>query len=66
MPLWMLLIGALSSPSGRSAAKMIGAALSLAGVAVVLGRGDPLALAQVQFVQGDLFMLAAAASWSGF
>lgn len=66
MPLWMLLIGALFFAERPQRGQMIGAALSLAGVAVVLGRGDPLALAQVQFVQGDLFMLAAAASWSGY
>lgn len=66
MPLWMLLVGALffgEPPRGR---QMAGAALSLAGVAVVLGRGDWATLMQVRFVQGDLFMLAAAASWAGY
>jgi drug/metabolite transporter (DMT)-like permease len=44
---------------------MAGAALSLVGVAAVLSRGDPAALARVHFVQGDLCMLLAAASWAG-
>lgn len=44
MPLWMLLIGALFFAERPQRGQMIGAALSLAGVAVVLGRGDPLAL----------------------
>jgi drug/metabolite transporter (DMT)-like permease len=35
-------------------------------VATVIGRGQLATLAQVQFVQGDLYMLAAAASWAGY
>ncbi|MEY8878317.1 MAG: DMT family transporter [Leptothrix sp. (in: b-proteobacteria)] len=66
MPLWMVLIGALFFGERPHARQMAGAALSLAGVAVVLGRGDPAALARVQFVQGDLFMLVAAACWAGY
>ena len=63
-PFWMLAIGALfyrTRPTTREAA---GAALSLAGVLVVLSRGDPAQLAQVRFVAGDLLMIAAAIAWS--
>ncbi|MCK6427238.1 MAG: DMT family transporter [Burkholderiaceae bacterium] len=66
MPLWMLGVGALFFGERPRTQQMLGAALSLAGVATVLSRGHPTALAQVQFVQGDLFMLAAAASWAGY
>jgi drug/metabolite transporter (DMT)-like permease len=66
MPLWMLLVGAVFYAERPRRAQMIGAALSLAGVATVIGRGHLAALAQVQFVRGDLYMLAAAASWAGY
>lgn len=66
MPLWMLLVGALFFRERPRGQQLAGAALSLAGVAVVLSRGDWATLRQVQFVQGDLYMLAAAASWAGY
>ena len=39
--------------------QLAGAVLSLAGVALVITRGDPAALRDVQFAQGDLLMLLA-------
>ncbi|MEY4908116.1 MAG: hypothetical protein RL260_1834 [Pseudomonadota bacterium] len=66
MPLWMLLVGAVFYAERPRRAQVIGAALSLVGVATVIGRGQVAALAQVQFVRGDLYMLAAAASWAGY
>ena len=66
MPVWMLAIGAIfyrERPSGRS---MLGAVLSLVGVAVVLGRGSLETLAQVQFVAGDLLMLVAILGWATY
>jgi len=66
MPLWMLSVGALFFHERPRTQQLLGAALSLAGVATVMSRGHPAALAQVQFVQGDLFMLAAAACWAGY
>ncbi|PXW96241.1 drug/metabolite transporter (DMT)-like permease [Sphaerotilus hippei] len=66
MPLWMLSVGALFFGERPRTAQMAGAALSLLGVATVLTRGHLSAIAQVQFVQGDLFMLLAAASWAGY
>lgn len=63
-PLWMMGIGAVLygvRPRGR---EWVGAACSLAGVLVVLSRGDPSALARVHFVTGDLLMLAAVAAWA--
>lgn len=64
MPVWMLGVGAVFygvRPRGR---QLVGAALSLAGVAVVIARGDPAALLAVHFVPGDLLMLVAIFSWA--
>ena len=63
-PVWMLLIGALVYRERPSRRAMAGAALSLAGVAVVLTRGDLSQLASVRFVPGDLLMLAGAFVWA--
>ncbi len=38
--------------------------LSIAGVLLVIARGDPAALARVQFVAGDLYVLVATVSWA--
>lgn len=63
-PFWMLAIGALFYRTRPTAREAAGAALSLAGVLVVLSRGDLAQLAQVRFVTGDLLMIAAAIAWS--
>lgn len=63
-PVWALAIGALCYGERPRRAQLLGAALSLLGVAAVLSRGDPAALARVQFVSGDLLMLLAILSWS--
>jgi drug/metabolite transporter (DMT)-like permease len=64
LPVWMLAIGALFYRERPTRRAMIGAALSLAGVAVVLARGDPGQLARVRFVAGDLLMLVAIVAWA--
>jgi drug/metabolite transporter (DMT)-like permease len=66
MPLWMLLVGAVFFGERPRWQQLAGAGLALAGVAAVLSRGDPAALARVHFVQGDLCMLLASASWAGY
>jgi drug/metabolite transporter (DMT)-like permease len=63
-PLWMMATGALLYRVRPTQRDLIAAALSLIGVVVVLTRGDPLALAQLQFVPGDLMMLVAIGCWS--
>ncbi len=62
-PVWMLAIGAAVYGERPRRAQLLGAALSLAGVAVVLSRGDPAALLRVQLVPGDVLMLAAVVCW---
>ncbi len=64
MPVWMLLIGALGFGVMPRRLQVLGAILSISGVAVVLGRGDWQVLSQIHFNRGDLWMLLAAASWS--
>jgi len=63
-PVWMLVIGALFFGEHPRPRQLLGAALSLAGVAVVLGRGSLQVLLQVQFVVGDLLVVAAAIGWA--
>jgi drug/metabolite transporter (DMT)-like permease len=64
MPLWMLLVGALFYREKPAPRQVLGAALSLLGVATVVSRGAWSALAQVQFVIGDLYMLIAVIGWA--
>jgi drug/metabolite transporter (DMT)-like permease len=64
MPAWMLSFGVLLHgvhPSGR---ELLGAVLSLAGVALVIARGEPARLAELRFAAGDLLMLLAVVSWA--
>ncbi len=64
MPVWMLTIGALVyrvRPAGR---EVLGAVLSVAGVLLVIARGDATTLARVHFVPGDLFILVATLCWA--
>ena len=62
-PVWMLGIGAVFYGQRPTAMNLLGAALSLAGVATVLSRGDLSRLAEVQFVLGDVLMVLAIMSW---
>jgi drug/metabolite transporter (DMT)-like permease len=64
MPVWMLLVGALFFGERPRSAQVLGAALSLAGVAVVLGRGSMAVLQGVHLVPGDLYVLAAVIGWA--
>jgi drug/metabolite transporter (DMT)-like permease len=64
MPLWMMLTGLLLFRVRPGPRDLLAAALSLAGVVAVLTRGQPLALAQVKLVPGDLLILVAIFCWS--
>lgn len=65
-PVFMMGLGALFFGQTLQLRQMIGAGLSIAGVVLVLARGDLGHLAQVRFVPGDLFMLLATASWAWY
>jgi len=64
MPAFMIGIGAAFFGQRISARQVAGATLSIAGVLVVLSRGELAHLAQVHFVAGDLYMLIATAAWA--
>jgi drug/metabolite transporter (DMT)-like permease len=64
MPVWMLAVGALAYGERPTRRQLAGAALGLAGVALVIGRGSWQALLAVRFVPGDLFILVAVIGWA--
>jgi drug/metabolite transporter (DMT)-like permease len=64
MPVWMLLVGRLFFGVPVRAKQVIGAVLSIAGVLVVLCRGDAQQLAALRLVTGDLYMILATIAWS--
>lgn len=63
-PVFMLLIGRVFFAKPISARQWLGALLSIAGVMVVLGRGQLDVLLQVRLVPGDVYMLLASAGWA--
>ena len=64
VPIWMLTIGWLCFGQRVSRRQIAGALLSIAGVLVVLSRGQWALLAQVRLVQGDVYMLLATLAWA--
>ncbi len=63
-PVWMLLVGALFYGEHPRRRQIVGAVLSLAGVLLVIARGDLATLARVQLVVGDLYVLVAIVAWA--
>lgn len=64
VPVFMLGLGAAFFGQRITRKQLAGAALSIAGVLLVLSHGDLRHLAQVRFVAGDLYVLLATASWA--
>ncbi|KQV79843.1 hypothetical protein ASD15_17610 [Massilia sp. Root351] len=64
MPVWMMLTGWLFFGAKVSRQQMMGAALSIAGVLLVLARGDARHLLELRLVAGDIFMIFATIAWS--
>ena len=64
MPIWMLLIGAIFYQTKPGLLQLVGAVVSLLGVAIVLTRGDLSSLLSMQMVLGDLFILCATITWA--
>ena len=64
MPVWMLLVGGLFFSAKIRPKQVIGAVLSIAGVLLVLSRGEWRQLLAVHLVPGDLFMIAATIAFS--
>jgi len=63
-PVWMLGVGRLWFGQRISRRQLAGAVLSIAGVLLVLARGEPAALLQVRLVPGDFYVLLATAAWA--
>lgn len=63
-PVWILLTGFVLFRVPVGGLSVLGAALSLLGVGTILVRGNPGNLALLQFVPGDLYMLAGTFMWS--
>ena len=64
MPIWMLLIGAVFYKVRPRLLQLLGAVVSLAGVTVVLTRGEPSSLLSLEVVMGDLFIILATILWA--
>ncbi|WP_305822167.1 DMT family transporter [Massilia brevitalea] len=64
LPVWMLLVGRLFFKIPVKPRQVGGAVLSIAGVLVVLCRGDVAQLAALRLVSGDLYMILATIAWS--
>ena len=65
-PVFMLGMGALFFGQTITRRQVLGAALSMAGVLLVLCRGQWGLLMQVRLVPGDLYVLLATASWAWY
>lgn len=64
LPVWMLGVGAVCYGERPRRMQVVGAAVSLIGVLLVLTRGDWSALANVQLVPGDLFVIVGIIAWA--
>ena len=63
-PIFMLACGAFFFKQKIRLQQILGAVLSIAGVLLVLCRGDWYAIANVQLVIGDIYILMATACWA--
>jgi drug/metabolite transporter (DMT)-like permease len=63
-PVWMLLIGRFFFGTPVSARQLLGAVLSIAGVVLVMCRGQWDILIGFHLVAGDVYMLIAAIGWA--
>lgn len=66
MPLWMLAVGAIFYREQPTRPQIVGATLSLAGVALVISRGEPAVLLNLHLLPGDMLMLVAIALWAWY
>ncbi|WP_323000405.1 DMT family transporter [Castellaniella sp.] len=64
MPAWMLIVGRMFHGVAIRPAQILGAVLSLVGVALVLSHGEWAQLLALRFVAGDLLMVLATIIWA--
>jgi drug/metabolite transporter (DMT)-like permease len=65
-PAFILAIAFATGGGRPSARQILGIATSLAGVAVIVSRGDPAALLALSASRGDAWVLAAVLSWASY
>lgn len=65
-PMAIVAAGSLLLHERLSRAQWAGVVLALLGLLFVIAKGDPARLLAVQFVAGDAWILAAAASWTAY
>lgn len=63
-PVWMLMIGRYVYKQPVSLRQMLGAGLSIAGVILVMCRGDWAQLTRLHLVVGDMYVLLASMGWA--
>jgi drug/metabolite transporter (DMT)-like permease len=63
-PVWMLAIGGMFFGQRVSVRQLVGAVLSIAGVLIVMSRGEWALLTEVRLVPGDIYVLIATIAWS--
>ncbi len=66
MPIWAIFIGMLVYHERANHKQIVGAVISLIGVAVVIVRGELERLIEIEFVAGDLFMVIATILWGAY
>ena len=64
MPIWMMLVGSWFFGAPLQSRQIWGALLSMAGVLVVMCRGEWAHLLELRLVPGDLLMILATIAWS--
>ncbi|MER1941263.1 DMT family transporter [Castellaniella sp. FW104-16D08] len=64
IPVWMMIVGRVFHGVPIQVGQILGAILSLAGVAIVLSHGDWQQLLALHFVAGDLIMVLATIIWA--
>jgi len=65
-PIWVLVIGRLTGRERVTGARVVGVALGLAGVAVLLTRGDLMRLGGVELHRGDFWSVLAAITFAWY
>lgn len=64
LPIWTLLVGRFFFRQSITVAQALGSALSIAGVVLVMCRGEWALLTRLHWVAGDVFILIAALLWA--
>jgi len=65
-PAFILAIAAATGAGRPTGRQLLGIATSLAGVGVIVSRGDPAALLALELSRGDVWVLGAVLSWAAY